>query len=75
MSGKIYIGDQAYEISKLSPDAKLLLNQYSHVTHQIDQCVQRDSALKMAKNAYIAELRNEIIRSKTGIDFSALLSD
>lgn len=75
MSAKINISGRSYDGSELSADGKLILNQYIYVTQELDQCAQKESALKIAKNAYIAELRNEIIRSKTGIDLSALLSD
>jgi hypothetical protein len=75
MSGMIYIGDQSYDPTLLSEKGRQLLKNYLYVMHQLEDFSRTEKALIRAKNAHISELRDEIVRSKTGIDLSSLLSD
>lgn len=75
MSGLIYIGEQSYDPILLSDKGRQLVKNYLYVTHRLEDFTQKEKALIWAKNACITELRDEIVRGKTGIDIGSLLSD
>ncbi len=64
-----------FDVSKLSDAGRRTLSNYMYVVKQLQTAENMHAVLIKARNAYIADLRNQMIRGKTGIDLSALLSD
>jgi hypothetical protein len=64
-----------YDISALGEQGLQNLAAYQHATAQMQEATNMMALLTKAKNAYIAELKTEIIQGRTGVDLSSLLSD
>ena len=63
---KIIIGDKSYSIDMLDDEGKAHLASSQFVDTKIKEISNLIAALTVSKNAYIQELKNEIIKSKTG---------
>jgi hypothetical protein len=63
---KIIIGDKSYSIDMLDNEGKAHLASSQFVDTKIKEISNLIAALTVSKNAYIQELKNEIIKSKTG---------
>ena len=64
-----------YDVAALSNEGRKTLTNYMHVKRQLQDAENMHAVLIKARNAYIADLKNQMIRGKTGIDLSTLLSD
>ncbi len=64
-----------YDMSVLSDQGQKALVAYQHATQQLQQAENMTALLTKARNAYIADLKNEIIHGKTGIDLIALFDE
>lgn len=69
------IDGKDFDVSKLSDAGNKTLSNYMYVVKQLQAAENMHAVLIKARNAYIADLRNQMIRGKTGIDLSTLLSD
>ena len=63
---KIIIGDKSYSIDMLDDEWKAHLASSQFVDGKIKETSNLIAALTVSKNAYIQELKSEIIKSKTG---------
>ena len=63
---KIIIGDKSYSIDMLDDEGKAHLASSQFVDGKIKETSNLIAALTVSKNAYIQELKSEIIKSKTG---------
>jgi len=59
-----------YDLSKASDEAKALMARLQHLNQLFEEKSNLMALLTKAKNAYIADLKAEIIKNKTGVDFS-----
>ena len=66
---------QDYDVSLLSAQGQETLVAYRHATQQLQQAHNMKALLTKARNAYIADIKHEIIKGKSGVDFSALFED
>ena len=72
---KINIENVEYETSGLSDDGIKILINLTHAELKMREMVNNKALMVKARNAYISEIKKEIIKSKSGIDLSSLLSD
>jgi hypothetical protein len=61
-----------YDLSKASDEARALVARLQSLGNLIEEKSNLRALLTKAKNAYIAELKAEIIKNKTGVDLSTL---
>jgi hypothetical protein len=61
-----------YDLSKASAEAKALVARLQHLERQFEEKTNLMALLTKAKNAYIADLKTEIIKNRTGVDLSSL---
>ena len=59
----------------LSLEGKALLERLTFSHSQLQALSNQMALLTKAKNAYIADLKSEIVQGRTGIDLGALFSD
>jgi hypothetical protein len=61
-----------YDLSKASDEAKALMVRLQHLDRMFEEKSNLMVLLTKAKNAYIADLKAEIIKNKSGVDLSTL---
>ena len=64
-----------FDLSKASEEAKALLARLQHLDRLFEEKSNMMALLTKAKNAYIADLKTEIIKNKTGVDLSTLFDE
>ena len=64
-----------YDLERLSAESKELVKQLTFTHLQVQTLSNQSALLTKAKNAYIAELKSEIVQGRTGVDLVALFSD
>ena len=64
-----------YDLSKASDEAKALVARLQHLDRLFEEKTNLMALLTKAKNAYIADLKTEIIKDKTGVDLSTLFDE
>lgn len=64
-----------YDLSKASEEAKALVTRLQHLDRLFEEKTNLMALLTKAKNAYIADLKTEIIKNKTGVDLSSLFDE
>lgn len=75
MVSQIQIGDRLHDLSILSEHGRATFEMLGYTEQRLEDCKAREEALKHAMNTYVAELKGEIVKGKTGIDLSTLFSD
>jgi hypothetical protein len=65
----------SYDADALSAEGKALLERLQFTHLQMQALSNQQALLNKAKNAYIADLKSEIVQGRTGIDLSALFSE
>ena len=75
MAKTLRLGDKDYDVSVLSEEGRRTLALYQHATKQLQEAENRMALLTKARNAYIADLKTEIIEGRTGVDLGALFDD
>ena len=70
----IRLNDIDYPVDRLSAHGLETLERYRFVEERLIELRNTEALLTRARNAYIADLKDEILRSRTGLDFSDLLS-
>lgn len=66
---------EEYDLSKASDEAKTLVVRLHHLDRMFEEKSNLMALLTKAKNAYIADLKTEIIKNKTGVDLSTLFDE
>ncbi|TCP61076.1 hypothetical protein EV663_10622 [Rhodovulum bhavnagarense] len=64
-----------YDLSTLSAQGREALAAYQHATAQMQHAQKMQALLIRAKNAYVEDLKAEIVQGKTGLDLAALFGD
>jgi len=64
-----------FDLSKASEEAKALVARLQHLDRLFEEKSNLMALLTKAKNAYIADIKAEIIKNKTGVDFSTLFDE
>jgi hypothetical protein len=66
---------EEFDLSKASDKAKAFVARLQHLDRQFEERSNMLAVLTRAKNGYIADLKTEIIKEKTGVDLSALFDE
>lgn len=64
-----------FDLSKASEEVKALVARLQHLDRLFEEKTNLMALLTKAKNAYIADLKTEIIKNKTGVDLSSLFDE
>ena len=64
-----------YDLYEVFNEAKLLVARLHHMDRMFEEKSNLLALLNKAKNAYIADLKAEIIKEKTGVDLSTLFDE
>lgn len=64
-----------YDVEGLSAEARALVERLRFVRLQVQSLSNQQALLTKAKNAYIVNLKAEIVQGRTGVDLGALFSD
>ena len=75
MNRKVRIDGADYDLSSLTEEAKAQLAMIQFGDARIAELKNMLALLTRAKKSYIDGLEREIIKARTGVDFSSLLSD
>jgi hypothetical protein len=75
MAKTLRLGEKDYDVSVLSEEGRRTLALYQYATTQLQEAENRMALLTKARNAYIADLKTEIIEGRTGVDLGALFDD
>jgi len=75
MSSLFQIDGVEYAADTLTPEGKMLLVRLQFTQLKIQELLNQQAVLTNSKNAYISDLGAEIVRSKSGIDLSSLISE
>ena len=74
-SAILRLDGEDYDLSKASEEAKAIVARLQHLDHLFEEKSNLMALLTKAKNAYIADLKAEIIKEKTGVDLSTLFDE
>lgn len=66
---------EEYDLSKASDEAKALVARLQHLDRLFEEKSNLLALLTKAKNAYIADMKAEMIKDKTGVDLSTLFDE
>ena len=75
MSSLFQIDGAEYAVDSLTSDGKTLLVRLQFTQLKIQEFLNQQAVLTNSKNAYISDLGAEIVKGKSGIDLSTLISD
>jgi hypothetical protein len=75
MTQRFRIDGNEYDAGSLPPEGKALLERMTFAQMRLQELMNQQALLTTAKNAYIADLKAEIVQGRTGIDLGALFSD
>ena len=75
MSSLFQINGVEYAADTLTPEGKMLLVRLQFTQLKIQELLNHQAVLTNSKNAYISDLGAEIVKSKSGIDLSSLISE
>jgi hypothetical protein len=75
MTGKVRFDGKDHDLASLSAEARAQLAMIKFADAQIAELTNMQALLTRAKKSYIDGLEREIIKARTGVDFSSLLSD
>lgn len=75
MSKKIKLDNVEYDTSNLTDNGVKLLAAYVQANQMLQEAVNMKAVLTKAKQAYISELKMEMLKGRTGLDLSNLFSD
>ena len=64
-----------YKSAELSSESLEILKKLTFTTLKIREIQNEKALMKKARNAYISDIKKEIIKTKSGIDLSSLLDD
>jgi hypothetical protein len=75
MTQRFRIDGDEYDAGSLPAEGKALLEHMTFAQVRLQELTNQQALLTKAKNAYIADLKSEIIQGRTGVDLGALFSD
>lgn len=71
----VRLNDADYPVDALGPEGQAVLENYVFADKQLRHLRNMQAILNKARNAYIADLAQEILQGRTGMDFSDLMAD
>ena len=75
MTKRFRIDGNEYEAETLPKEGQALVESLTFAQMRLQELINQQALLTKAKNAYIADLKSEIIQGRTGVDLGALFSD
>ena len=75
MSRSFRIDGVEYDVDELSAEGSALVDRLMFVQRQTVELFNEQAVLNKAKNAYIADLKAEIVKGRTGVDLGVLFRD
>ena len=75
MGQKFWIDGVEYSTDGLSEEGSGLVKQLKFTQLKLLELSNQRALMTKAKNAYIADLKMEIIKERSGVDLSALFTD
>lgn len=75
MTKRFRLDGAEYDLDALSADGRALVERLTFAYLQVQALSNQQALLTKAKNAYIADLKSEIVQGRTGVDLGALFSD
>ena len=75
MSQRFRIDGVEYDTAGLSQEGRDIVARLTFARQAHQELSNRFALLTKAKNAYIADLKMEIVQGRTGVDLGALFSD
>ena len=75
MDQKFWIDDVEYSTDGLSEEGRGLVKQLKFTQLKLLELSNQRALMTKAKNAYIADLKMEIVKERSGVDLSALFAD
>ena len=75
MTQRFRIDGAEYDAASLPKEGRALLESMTFAQKRLQEMMNQQALLTKAKNAYIADLKTEIIQGRTGVDLGALFSD
>lgn len=71
----VRLGDVDYPIDQLSAAGHSALDNYVRINAHLTHLGNMQAVLTKARNAYIDDLKLEILQGRTGLDYSDMFSD
>jgi hypothetical protein len=71
MTARLTLDGVDYDPQALSDAGRAHLAGLQHTTERLQELTNMRALLTKAKNAYVAELKSEMLRAKGGFDFGA----
>ncbi|HAG73399.1 MAG TPA: hypothetical protein DCL66_14470 [Gammaproteobacteria bacterium] len=75
MARKFTLESLDYDVDDLTEDGQKIWSRMLFALQKLDELSGQHALLTRAKNAYIEDIKNEVVQSKSGVDFAALFSD
>ena len=75
VTDKSQVSIDGVDYESLSDKGKLLRDKLDFVNQQIRTLFNQQALLNKAKNAYIEEIKHEIVLERTGVDLKNLICD
>ena len=75
MVKRLRLDGKDYDVSQLSEAGRRTLVLFQHTTKRLEDMENTVALLTKARNAYLVELRAEIIQGRTGVELGALFDD
>jgi transcriptional/translational regulatory protein YebC/TACO1 len=75
MTQAFQLDGEDYNADALSDDGKAIYAQLQFIRQQLQLLSNQQMLLNKAKNAYIADLKIEIVQGRTGVNLAALFDD
>ena len=75
MTRRFRLDGAEYDLDALSVEGRALVERLTFANLQVQTLSNQQALLTKAKNAYIADLKSEIVQGRTGVDLGALFSD
>tara|TARA_E500000178_G_scaffold312712_1_gene329635 strand:+ start:117 stop:458 length:342 start_codon:yes stop_codon:yes gene_type:complete len=75
MSGEFRLDGVSYSLDSVSKRARTLIQHLTFISHQIEEKSNQLALLSKAKNAYIQDLKVQIIKNRSGVDLSEFARD
>jgi hypothetical protein len=75
MTGRLRLDDHVYDTAALSAEARSLLDRIAFVQGRLEELNGHAALLNKAKNAYIADLKQDLLRGRVGLNFGALVGN
>tara|TARA_B100001093_G_scaffold514661_1_gene589213 strand:- start:1557 stop:1835 length:279 start_codon:yes stop_codon:yes gene_type:complete len=75
MKQRFWIDGVEYSTDGLSEEGSGLVKQLKFTQLRLHELSNRGALMTKAKNAYIADLKMEIVKERSGVDLNALFTD